>query len=104
MAVGNLIRENRIFQIKSTMQTGRAEGMQTMDDALTKLMQDGQISIELGKSMMSKGISTQASSQMQQGGTQQPGARPQGIPGSPGAGAGGPSLSPAFQNLGKKSG
>lgn len=104
MAIGNLIRENRIFQIKSTMQTGRAEGMQTMDDALTKLMQDGQISIEVGKSMMSKGMSTQATSQMQQGSLQQPAARP-GVPGVPAAqGAGGPVLSPAFQNLGKKSG
>jgi twitching motility protein PilT len=62
MAIANLIRENRIFQIKSTMQTARAEGMQTMDDALTKLMQEGKISIELGKSMMAKGLSTNTSS------------------------------------------
>lgn len=105
MAIGNLIRENRIFQIKSTMQTGRAEGMQTMDDALTKLMQDGQISIEIGKSMMSKGMSQSASNTMQQGGVQQPqgGARPGGATGV-NTGVGGPTLSPAFQNLGKKSG
>lgn len=58
IAIGNLIRENRIFQIRSTMQTARAEGMQTMDDALTKLMQEAQISIELGKSLMAKTIGT----------------------------------------------
>lgn len=101
MAIGNLIRENRIFQIKSTMQTGRAEGMQTMDDALTKLMQDGSISIEVGKSMMSKGMSQSASNTMQQGGLQTP--KP-GVPGAPAVQGTGPALSPAFQNLGKKSG
>jgi hypothetical protein len=71
---------------------------------LTKLMQEGQISIEIGKSMMSKGISMQGSTQTQQSGSQQPAARPS-VPGAPAAsGAGGPVLSPAFQNLGKKSG
>lgn len=104
MAVGNLIRENRIFQIKSTMQTARAEGMQTMDDSLTKLMQDNQISIEMGKSMMSKGMSSANANQMSSTSGQQAGAVRPGIPGAPGAaGAGGPVLSPAFQNLGKKS-
>ncbi|MCC6138407.1 MAG: type IV pilus twitching motility protein PilT [Bdellovibrionaceae bacterium] len=104
MAIGNLIRENRIFQIKSTMQTGRAEGMQTMDDSLTKLMQDNSISIEMGKSMMSKGMSAANSNQMSSGGVQQPGvARPGAVPVTGGAPAG-PALSPAFQSLGKKSG
>lgn len=56
-AIGNLIRENKIFQIKSTMQTGRAEGMQTLDDALTTLMQENQIAIETGKALMAKSIS-----------------------------------------------
>jgi twitching motility protein PilT len=103
MAIGNLIRENRIFQIKSTMQTGRAEGMQTMDDSLTKLMQDGQISIEVGKGMMSKGLSAANSGQMNQSSpAQQPNAafgRP-----SPIAGGAPPTLSPAFQSLNKKPG
>jgi twitching motility protein PilT len=72
MAISNLIRENRIFQIKSTMQTARAEGMQTMDDSLTKLMQEGKISIELGKSMISKGLSTGAAGQLNGPGSAQP--------------------------------
>jgi twitching motility protein PilT len=60
IAVSNLIRENRTFQIRSTMQTARGEGMQTMDDALTALMQQTQISIELGKSLMARSIGPQA--------------------------------------------
>lgn len=57
-AISNLIRENRIFQIKSTMQTGRGEGMQTMDDCVQRLMQEGYISIELGKSLISKSMNS----------------------------------------------
>lgn len=59
-AVSNLIREGRTFQIRSTMQTARGEGMQTMDDALTALMQQTLISIELGKSLMARSIGPQA--------------------------------------------
>ncbi len=33
-AVRNLIRENKLFQIQSTMQTSRGEGMQTLEDGL----------------------------------------------------------------------
>ena len=33
-AVRNLIRENKLFQIQSTMQTSRGEGMQTIEDGL----------------------------------------------------------------------
>lgn len=97
MAVGNLIRENRIFQIKSTMQTARADGMQTLDDCLTRLMQDGQISMEVGKGLMSKGLSTSNQNAAPANGVPRPGA-PATTPGT------GPVLSPAFQSLGKKSG
>ena len=57
VAVGNLIRENKIFQIKSTMQISKNDGMQTMDDCLTRLMNDGSISVENGKALMGKSIS-----------------------------------------------
>ena len=43
-AVRNLIRENKIFQIESTMQTARADGMVTMDAAIQQLA--GQVSPE----------------------------------------------------------
>jgi twitching motility protein PilT len=36
--VSNLIREGKTFQIPSMMQTGRAQGMQTLNDALVELV------------------------------------------------------------------
>lgn len=42
-AVRNLIRDNKVFQIPSIMQTARAEGMVTMDLSLQALVQAGQI-------------------------------------------------------------
>ena len=38
-AVRNLIRENKIFQINSSIETGRKHGMQALDDAIMDLMQ-----------------------------------------------------------------
>ncbi len=40
-ALGNLIREAKISQIPSLIQTRTAEGMQTMDQALMKLINEG---------------------------------------------------------------
>jgi twitching motility protein PilT len=45
-AIANLIRESKIFQIPSIMQTGRKLGMQLMNDALLKHAKDGVISAE----------------------------------------------------------
>ncbi len=45
-AIANLIRESKIFQIPSIMQTGRKLGMQLMNDALLKHAKDGTISAE----------------------------------------------------------
>jgi twitching motility protein PilT len=42
-AVRNLIREGKTHQIYSTMQTGAASGMQTMDTALATLVRAGKI-------------------------------------------------------------
>ena len=42
-AVRNLIRENKVFQIPSVMQTARGEGMMTMEASLQQLIQSGQI-------------------------------------------------------------
>lgn len=44
--VKNLIRENKSYQITSTMQTSREKGMVTMDDALLDLYRQGIISYE----------------------------------------------------------
>ena len=42
-AVRNLIRENKIFQIESIMQTARADGMVTMEAAMQQLRGSGQL-------------------------------------------------------------
>ena len=40
-AISNLIREGKTYQIKSVLETGQQEGMQTMKTALDKLYQQG---------------------------------------------------------------
>jgi twitching motility protein PilT len=43
-AIGNLIRERKISQIYSQLQTGNREGMNTLEQCLIRLMQEGMIS------------------------------------------------------------
>jgi twitching motility protein PilT len=45
-AIRNLIRERKIHQIPSALQTGNQYGMQTMDQHLAQLVKEGKISIE----------------------------------------------------------
>ena len=52
-AVRNLIREGKIHQIPSIIQTGSAHGMQTMDSALATLVRAGRITQELAESRSS---------------------------------------------------
>jgi twitching motility protein PilT len=42
-AVGSIIRENRTFQIPNMLQAGGNQGMQTMDMALERLVQNGSV-------------------------------------------------------------
>jgi twitching motility protein PilT len=42
-AVGNLIRENKTFQIHSALQTGAAQGMRLLDHSLRELVQSGAV-------------------------------------------------------------
>jgi twitching motility protein PilT len=51
--VRNLIREGKIHQITSFMQTGAAHGMQTMDAALATLVRAGKITQKLAESRSS---------------------------------------------------
>ena len=46
LAIGNLIRENRTFQIKSAMQSGKAQGQLLLDASLAKLVKDKVITKE----------------------------------------------------------
>jgi twitching motility protein PilT len=45
-AIANLIREQKIFQIPSIMQTGRKLGMTLMNDSLLRLAKEGVVSAE----------------------------------------------------------
>ena len=46
IAIGNLIRENKTFQIFSILQTGQAQGMCLLDESLNQLIADGTITRE----------------------------------------------------------
>ncbi|MEH6456810.1 MAG: type IV pilus twitching motility protein PilT [Cocleimonas sp.] len=46
-AVRSMIKENKIAQMKSALQTGASDGMQTMDQSLQKLMTLGHITREV---------------------------------------------------------
>jgi twitching motility protein PilT len=45
-AVRNLIRENKVFQINSVIETGKKYGMQSLDDAIMQLLMAGKIDAE----------------------------------------------------------
>ncbi len=44
--IGNMIRDEKTYQIQSAMQIGRSQGMQTFDEALRDLLKRGRISPE----------------------------------------------------------
>lgn len=52
-AVSNLIRENKVSQIKTAIQTSAKEGMMSMDNSLIKLYKEGIISKEVYDSNIS---------------------------------------------------
>jgi len=53
-AIQNLIREGKTYQILSVMQTGRSMGMQTMEDHVKSLLENGVISEEEGNQYLTK--------------------------------------------------
>jgi len=55
-AISNLIRTEKIHQIKSIMQTGRAQGMQTMEFSLQNLLSMGKINEFIAKQYLNTGI------------------------------------------------
>lgn len=48
-AVRNLIRENKIAQMRSAMQTGQSDGMQTLDQSLKNLVMKGLVDREAAR-------------------------------------------------------
>jgi len=49
IAVSNLIREERVFQLRSVMQTGRNLGMCLFDDSLAELVRAGTVSKDVAR-------------------------------------------------------
>ena len=43
VAIANMIREDKLHQLESSMQAGAADGMCTMDGSLLKLYREGRI-------------------------------------------------------------
>ncbi|MBP3966845.1 type IV pilus twitching motility protein PilT [Paenibacillus lignilyticus] len=54
-AVANLIRTEKIHQIKSVMQTGRALGMHTLDASIKELLQSGRVDPAAAKVYLTEG-------------------------------------------------
>ena len=48
-AVGNLIREGKTYQLASVLQTGRKQGMITMDDSIRNLLRKGIVTLETAR-------------------------------------------------------
>ena len=48
-SISNLIREEKTFQIRSVMQTGRTEGQMLLDDSLADLVKSGQVAKETAR-------------------------------------------------------
>jgi len=48
-AVGNMIREQKTYQLRSVLQTGRKRGMITMDDSIRELLKSGLITRETAR-------------------------------------------------------
>lgn len=48
-SISNLIREEKTFQIRSVMQTGKADGMMLLDDSILELVKAGTVSKETAR-------------------------------------------------------
>jgi twitching motility protein PilT len=75
VAVANMIREEKTFQIPSAMQIGKTHGMQSFDDALTALVAAGRITGEAAYRAATKKEEFEA---FLPGGAPQPGAEAKG--------------------------
>ena len=61
-AISNLIRERKVSQIYSQLQTGSKEGMNTLEQCLIELVNDGTISLQeaMGKASNPKALLAEA--------------------------------------------
>jgi twitching motility protein PilT len=82
VAVANMIREEKTFQIPSAMQIGKTHGMQTFDDALKALVAAGRITGEAAYRAATKKEDFES---LLPGAAQQPAEPPRPAPGAPAA-------------------
>ncbi len=54
LSIANLIKDNKTFQIRSTMQMGRSVGMKLMDESIIELLQQDKISYDTAKANIDK--------------------------------------------------
>jgi hypothetical protein len=87
-AVSALIREKKIHQIPSVIQTGRRDGMQMMDDALQQLVTSGAVTHEEAQRLASTRLTAPGERRAAPEGPARSGAAPQ--PGPEPSGAGRP--------------
>lgn len=59
-AVASVIREGRLFQLESIIQTSRQEGMQSLDQALAKLVKNGEVKQNIALSEAQDKVNFQA--------------------------------------------
>jgi twitching motility protein PilT len=52
-AVGNLIRDNKVFQIQSILQTGASQGMGLLDESIKTHVAEGTISVDVARRYVS---------------------------------------------------
>ncbi len=49
LSIANLIRDEKTYQIQSTMQIGKKLGMRIMDDSVIELLEEGKVSFEMAQ-------------------------------------------------------
>lgn len=79
-AISNLIRENKTYQIPSTMQTNSGEGMITFEAYLKKLLTEGKVSKEAVANFLGKDVQVEKPAPSHAGSSGSSGqARPNGV-------------------------
>lgn len=73
LSIANLIRDCKTYQIQSTMQMGRKQGMRLMDESIVELLEGGKITYEAAfanvenKALLQRFVSPQEKSQGEEG-------------------------------------
>lgn len=55
LAISNLVREDKLHQLRSAMQVGRSQGMRLMEDSLRELVQSGRVAADVARKYVDRG-------------------------------------------------